>query len=156
MNLGRRPAITVLELVCIVGWLVLTAVDATLISLDRPAMWHPSHSIALGAIAVISMYALTIRALRPVLRELESLRSTQAAHAGAFKEVTGEIPRVATGRDLARLALLVEASDRDRDLQLAGMHDAVDKARADAALELQASMRWVLDRFRELGVGPGP
>jgi hypothetical protein len=154
MNLGRRPAITVLELVCIVGWLVLIAIDATMIFVGQLVTWNPAHSIALCAVSVISIYALTIRALRPVLREIEGLRAAQAAHAGVIKEVSGEIPRVATGRDLARLALAVEASDRDRDLELAGMHDALKQARADAAKELQASMRWVIERFRDLGVNP--
>ena len=89
-----------------------------------------------------------------IAERLDAADGDHAHHGRRLDEITDGIPKIATAADIKRLIGLVEASDRDRDLQVAGLQSAVTKARTDAATELQASMRYVLDKFRENGISP--
>lgn len=149
--------ITPLEISCIAAWLLIVAIDATLIAADHSFVAHPAHGIALSLTAVASWYTLTVRAMRPVRVSLAEMRLTLAEvrirQRETVMEITGEMPRQ-SGVSVRRLAELVEASDRDRDLIAAALHDEIERARADAQTELRASMRWVMERLAERGIDP--
>jgi hypothetical protein len=69
-----------------------------------------------------------------------------------LEDVTGELPKVAseTAADvMAYVKGLIEAGERDRDLQIAALHDELAKAKDEQKAELQACMRWVLEQLGE-------
>jgi hypothetical protein len=142
-----------------IAWALLAGV----VLLGRELSWLSSSlrsTIFLTLLLLLVMAALwkcsiaMLAGQAELTQRLDALHIGQTTQAGQLAEVTGEIPSIARTAGVAELARLMEASDRDRDLQIASLHDAVDRARADAATELQASMKWVLDRFRDLGIKP--
>lgn len=149
--------VTPLEISCIAAWLMIVAIDVTLIAADHSFVAHPAHGIALSISAVVSWYALTLRALRPIRVSLGELRLTLAEvrihQRDAVLEITGEMPRAAAV-GVRQLAALVESSDRDRDLLVAALRDEIERVRGDAQTELRASMRWVMERLAERGIDP--
>ena len=80
-------------------------------------------------------------------RRFDAITNMQVEHSAQLESSTGEIPRLATGKDVARVERRVDESDRDRDLQIAQVHDAILAAREHADNELKASMAWVLKRL---------
>jgi hypothetical protein len=149
--------VTSLEISCIAAWALIIAIDVTLIAADHSFVAHPAHGIALSLAAVVSWYALTLRALRPIRVSLGELRLTLAElrirQRETVMEITGEMPRPGAV-SVRHLAELVEASDRDRDLIAAALRDEIERARGDAQTELRASMRWVIERLSERGIDP--
>lgn len=150
----RAGSFAPVEVACVCVWLVLVAIDVTLLASGQAFVAHPVHALALTATCALTAYALVARALVRALRPVHARLDAMARHQSiATVEITGEIPRHSADA-VRRLSELVEASDRDRDLQVASLHDAVDRARADAQTELRASMRWVFERLAERGIDP--
>lgn len=83
-------------------------------------------------------------------RRFDAIANMQVEHSVQLETNTGEIPRLATSKDVVRLESAIDESDRDRDKQIAAVHDAIQVARENAAKELQESMAWVIQRFEDL------
>lgn len=62
---------------------------------------------------------------------------------------TDEVPRLATAAEVGRVLSVIEGAARDRDLQMAAIHDAIDQVRQEAARELRESMRWVIQHMSD-------
>lgn len=91
-------------------------------------------------------------AAQRVERRADALQNGVTENNARLDEVTGELPKVAnaSATDVMKYVQgLIEAGDRDRDLAIAALHDELAKMRDEAKEELQACMRWVLERLGE-------
>lgn len=61
--------------------------------------------------------------------------------------VTAHSDRVALTTDVARVQAAIEESDRDRDLQVARIYDAIGEVGLTADRELRAQMTWVIEQL---------
>lgn len=132
------PSTAIVFLFLMTGIIILTQARFTAQILDRLAVASREQDERDER-----MYAFLGRRLALIARQ-------QTQQADQLELVTGEIPSIATGGDVSELRQAVEASDRDRDLQVAAMHDALAEVRAVTQRELRESMRWVVRRLGEI------